>query len=68
MPGRRFPALWSVEDIDAAFVVRDQNGQGPRWFEVELNQMGNTALAHAEAHMVGFGALQFNLIKYEVAR
>jgi hypothetical protein len=25
---RRFPPPWSVEDIGAAFVVRDQNGQG----------------------------------------
>jgi hypothetical protein len=24
---RRFPPPWSVEDIGAAFVVRDQNGQ-----------------------------------------
>jgi hypothetical protein len=24
---RRFPPPWSVEDIDAAFVVRDANGQ-----------------------------------------
>jgi hypothetical protein len=25
---RRFPLPWSVEGIGAAFVVRDQNGQG----------------------------------------
>jgi hypothetical protein len=24
---RRFPPPWSVEDIDAAFVVKDGNGQ-----------------------------------------
>jgi hypothetical protein len=24
---RRFPPPWSVEDIDAAFVVKDSNGQ-----------------------------------------
>jgi hypothetical protein len=28
MPERRFPPPWSVEDIGAALVVRDQNGQG----------------------------------------
>jgi hypothetical protein len=28
MPTRLFPPPWTVEDIDAAFVVRDQNGQG----------------------------------------
>jgi hypothetical protein len=28
MAARRFPPPWTVEDIDAAFVVRDQNGQG----------------------------------------
>jgi hypothetical protein len=26
MTQRRFPPPWSVEDIGAAFVVRDQNG------------------------------------------
>ncbi len=28
MAPRRFPPPWSVEDIGAAFVVRDANGQG----------------------------------------
>jgi hypothetical protein len=27
MPSRRFPPPWTVEDIGAAFVVRDHNGQ-----------------------------------------
>jgi len=27
MPFRRFPPPWSVEDIDAAFVVKDGSGQ-----------------------------------------
>jgi hypothetical protein len=27
MTARRFPPLWSVEDIDAAFVVKDSAGQ-----------------------------------------
>jgi hypothetical protein len=27
MPARRFPPPWSVEEQDACFVVRDQNGQ-----------------------------------------
>jgi hypothetical protein len=27
MNGRRFPPPWSVEDIDAAFVVKDSAGQ-----------------------------------------
>jgi len=26
MPARRFPPPWSVEDIGAAFVVRDHGG------------------------------------------
>jgi hypothetical protein len=25
--GRRFPPPWSVEELDAGFVVRDHNGQ-----------------------------------------
>jgi hypothetical protein len=27
MPARRFPPPWSVKELDACFVVRDQNGQ-----------------------------------------
>jgi hypothetical protein len=27
MPERRFPPPWSVEDVDAAFVVKDSTGQ-----------------------------------------
>ena len=27
MPQRRFPPPWSVEELDACFVVRDANGQ-----------------------------------------
>ncbi len=27
MTDRRFPSPWSVEDIDAAFVVKDATGQ-----------------------------------------
>ena len=27
MTARRFPPPWSVEELDACFVVRDRNGQ-----------------------------------------
>ena len=27
MPERRFPPPWTVEELDACFVVRDANGQ-----------------------------------------
>ena len=27
MPDRRFPPPWTVEELDACFVVRDSNGQ-----------------------------------------
>jgi hypothetical protein len=27
MPARRFPPPWTVEELDACFVVRDSNGQ-----------------------------------------
>ncbi len=27
MPARHFPPPWSVEELDACFVVRDRNGQ-----------------------------------------
>jgi hypothetical protein len=29
MPARRFLPPWSIEDIDAAFVVKDSGGQKP---------------------------------------
>jgi hypothetical protein len=27
MPARRFPPPWTIEELDACFVVRDRNGQ-----------------------------------------
>jgi hypothetical protein len=27
LPERRFPSPWSVEELDACFIVRDHNGQ-----------------------------------------
>jgi hypothetical protein len=33
---RRFPPPWSVEDIGAAFVVRDQNGQALSYVGADL--------------------------------
>jgi hypothetical protein len=27
IPARRFPAPWSVDDLDTCFAVRDHNGQ-----------------------------------------
>jgi hypothetical protein len=35
MPERRFPPPWSVEDIGAAFVVKDAAGQKPGYFYYE---------------------------------
>jgi len=32
MPGRRFPPPWTVEDIGAAFVVKDSAGQKLGYF------------------------------------
>ena len=32
---RRFPPHWSIEDIDAAFVVKDGNGQKLGYFYYE---------------------------------
>jgi hypothetical protein len=34
MPNRRFPPPWSVEDIGAAFVVRDANRQALGYFSI----------------------------------
>jgi hypothetical protein len=38
MPGRRFPAPWSVEEHSSHFIVRDHNGQGLAYiyYESEL--------------------------------
>jgi hypothetical protein len=30
MPQRRFPPPWSIEELDAAFVVKDANGRSWR--------------------------------------
>jgi hypothetical protein len=39
---RRFPPPWSVEDIDAAFVVKDGGGQkvGYVYYEEEPGRIG----------------------------
>jgi hypothetical protein len=35
MPARRFSAPWTVDELDAAFVVRDANGQALDYFYLE---------------------------------
>jgi hypothetical protein len=35
MPSRRFPAPWSVEELDACFVVKDSSGQKLGYFYYE---------------------------------
>jgi hypothetical protein len=35
MPARRFSAPWTVDELDAAFVVRDANGQALEYFYLE---------------------------------
>jgi hypothetical protein len=35
MPARRFPAPWPVDELDAAFVVRDANRQALGYFYLE---------------------------------
>jgi hypothetical protein len=35
MPSRRFPVPWSVEELDACFVVRDSSGQKLGYFYYE---------------------------------
>ena len=32
MEGRRFPSLWSVEEMDVCFIVRDLNEQVLAYF------------------------------------
>jgi hypothetical protein len=35
LTARRFPPPWSIEDIGAAFVVKDSNGQQLAYFYYE---------------------------------
>jgi len=35
MYARRFPAPWSIEELEACFVVRDANGQALSYFYFE---------------------------------
>jgi hypothetical protein len=39
---RRFPAPWTIEDIGAAFVVRDHNGQQLAYVYFEDGDNANT--------------------------
>jgi hypothetical protein len=43
LPARRFPPPWSVEDIDAAFVVKDSNGQGLAYVYYEKEPQRRTS-------------------------
>jgi hypothetical protein len=43
MQSRRFPPLWSVEELDACFVVRDHDGQGLAYDMVRLSDAGFVA-------------------------
>ena len=59
MTPRRFPPPWSVEDIDACFVVRDNGGQKLAYVYYEgeagrhVKVAGNAAEA-AAAEITGF--------------
>jgi hypothetical protein len=43
--GRRFPPPWSVEDMDACFIVRDHNGQALAYVYLE-DEPGRRSAAH----------------------
>src|SRR4029077_19033995 len=49
MPARRFPPPWSVEELDACFVVKDHSGQklGYVYFEDEPGGAAFLSLAAA---------------------
>jgi hypothetical protein len=51
MPERRFPPPWSVEELDACFVVRDHNGQQLAYvyFEDEPGRRTLTVVARFKA-------------------
>ena len=46
LPARRFPPLWSVEETDACFIVRDHNGQALAYvyFEEEPGRRAASAI------------------------
>jgi len=44
LPARRFPPPWSVEELDACFVVRDRDGQQLAYVYFE-NEPGRLAAA-----------------------
>jgi hypothetical protein len=45
MPPRRFPPPWSVEEIDACYIVRDANGQALAYVYFE-EEPGRRSAAH----------------------
>jgi hypothetical protein len=47
MAERRFPPPWSVEELDACFMVRDHNGQKLAYvyFEEEPGSFNTTAMS-----------------------
>ncbi len=55
MATRHFPPPWSVEDIDAAFVVKDSSGQKLAYvyYEEELGGFNTTAMSRRRFAAVG---------------
>jgi hypothetical protein len=45
----RFPSLWTAEETDACFIVRDHNGQALAYFYFE-EEPGRRAAAHPNDH------------------
>ena len=59
MPTRRFPPPWSVEELDACFVVRDHNGQAQAYvyFENEPRRRSAAKLLTRDEARKGYGSL-----------
>jgi hypothetical protein len=49
---RRFPPSWSVDELEACFVVRDRNGQGCVWNFFHLAVTSAAAFTASSTKMI----------------
>ena len=63
MPPRRFPPPWSIEELEACFVVRDHDGQSPA-YQSKFPNHSPTVIARTTATAMSANTLSVSDIAF----